>query len=162
MATDMISTAIIGIATLIIVSTLIAALFPQVFEMAGSVRSITGTANDRAGTSATVVNYDVPAADQLQFDVLNNGQSGIVASAINMSAVYLDNQSLPGNLLARGASTSSQYWDYVVTGDGDGEWEPGEMLEVVVVSPGYSIVPGDYQLKMLLYNGAAVQYGFTI
>jgi archaellum component FlaG (FlaF/FlaG flagellin family) len=162
MATDMISTAIIGIATLIIVSTLVAALFPQVFEMAGSVKSITGTANDRLGTSATIVNYDLPAPDRLQFDVLNNGQSGIGTSAINMSVVYLNNQSMPGNLLVRGASTSAQYWDYVVTGDGDDQWGPGEMLEVRVVSPGYSFGPGDYKLKMLLYNGAVVQYRFTI
>jgi archaellum component FlaG (FlaF/FlaG flagellin family) len=162
MATDMISTAIIGIATLIIVSTLVATLFPQVFEMAGSVKSISGDANDRIGTSATVVNYDLPAPGRLQFDVLNNGQSGIGTSAINMSAVYLDNQSLPGNLLVRGASASAQYWNYVVSGDGDDEWEPGEMLEVQVVSPAYGFGPGDYKLKMLLYNGAAVQYGFTI
>jgi archaellum component FlaG (FlaF/FlaG flagellin family) len=158
----MISTAIIGIATLIIVSTLIAALFPQVFEMAGSVKSITGTANDRLGTSATIVNYDLPAPDRLQFDVLNNGQSDIGTSAINMSGVYLDNQSLPGNLLARGVSTSVQYWDYVVDGDGDDQWEPGEMLFIGVVSPAYSFEPGDYKLKLLLYNGAVVQYGFTI
>jgi archaellum component FlaG (FlaF/FlaG flagellin family) len=162
MATDVITTAIIGIATLIIVSTLVATLFPQVFEIAGSVRSIAGIANDRVGTSATIVNYDVPAPDQLQFDVLNNGKSSLGTSAINLSAVYLDNQTMPGNLLARDASTSAQYWDYVVTGDGDDQWEPGEMLEVGVVSPVYSFGPGDYQLKMLLYNGAVVQYGFTI
>ena len=36
------------------------------------------------------------------------------------------------------------------------------MLEVSVVSPGYEFEPGEYTLKMLLYNGAAVQYRFTI
>jgi archaellum component FlaG (FlaF/FlaG flagellin family) len=162
MATDMISTAIIGIATLIIVSTLVATLFPQVFEMAGLVRSTTGTVNDRIGTSVTVVNYDLPAPGQLQFDVLNNGQSSLATSVITMSAVYLDNHTMPGNLLARGVNTSVQYWDFVVTGDGDDQWEPGEMLEVHVVSPTYSFAPGDYKLKLLLYNGAVAQYGFTI
>lgn len=124
MATDMISTAIIGIATLIIVSTLVATLFPQVFEMSGLVRSTTGTANDRMGTSVLVVNHDLQAPGRLQFDVLNNGQSEIGTSAIDMSAVYLDNQTLPGNLLVRGVDASAQYWEYAVTGDGDGEWDP--------------------------------------
>lgn len=162
MATDMISTAIIGIATLIIVATLVATLLPQVFEMSGLVKSTTGSANDRIGTSVLVVNHDLPAPGRLQFDVLNNGQSEIGTPAIDMSAVYLDNQTLPGNLLVRGVDASAQYWEYVVTGDGDGEWDPGEMLELTVVSPAYSFVPGDYKLKLLLYNGAGEQYGFTI
>jgi archaellum component FlaG (FlaF/FlaG flagellin family) len=160
--TDMISTAIIGIATLIIVATLIATLFPQVFEMAGLVRSTTGTVNDRVGTSVEVVNYDLQGPGRLQFDVLNNGHSDIGGSAIAMTAIYLDNQTRPGNLLVRGVDASAQYWDYVLTGDGDDQWEPGEMLEVNVVSPGYSFTPGDYKLKLLLYNGAVGQYGFTI
>jgi archaellum component FlaG (FlaF/FlaG flagellin family) len=162
MATDMISTAIIGIATIIIVATLVATLLPQVFEMAGTVKSTAGTANDRMGTSVLVVNHDLQTPGRLQFDVLNNGRSEIGTSAIDMSAVYLDNQTLPGNLLARGVDASAQYWEYVVTGDGNGEWDPGEMLELTVVSPAYSFTPGDYKLKLLLYNGASEQYGFTI
>jgi archaellum component FlaG (FlaF/FlaG flagellin family) len=162
MATDMISTAIIGIATLIIVTTLVATLFPQVFDLAGSIQSTTGRANDRLHTSATVVSHDRPAPGRLQFDVLNNGQSTLESSTINMTVAYLNNHSMPGNLLSRDASSTAQYWDYAVTGNGDDQWAPGEVLEVRVVSPACGFEPGDYKLKMLLYNGAVVQYGFTI
>jgi archaellum component FlaG (FlaF/FlaG flagellin family) len=158
----MISTAIIGIATLIIVSTLVATLFPQVFEMAGSVKSLAGDANDRVGTSATVVNYDLPAPGRLEFDVLNNGQASLGPSAINMTIVYLYNHSIPGQILARGASSADQYWDYAVTGNGDDQWDPGEVLEVRAISPAFDFRPGEYTFKMLLYNMAAVQFRFTI
>jgi archaellum component FlaG (FlaF/FlaG flagellin family) len=162
MATDMISTAIIGIATLIIVATLVAALFPQVFQMAGSIKTTAGTADDRLSVRATVVNYDLPAPGQLQFDVLNNGKASLGMPTINMTVVYLNNHSMPANILAAGTSSSAQYWDYALTGNGDGQWGPGEVLEVRVVSPAYNLEPGDYTFKMLLYNGAVVQYGFTI
>jgi archaellum component FlaG (FlaF/FlaG flagellin family) len=162
MATDIITTAILGIATLIIVAMLVAVLFPQVFEIAGSIKSTTGDANDRLSVSATVVNYDLPAPGQLQFDVLNNGQSSLAPAAINMTVAYLSNHTMPGNILSRGAGTTAQYWDYAVTGNGDDQWDPGEVLVVRVVSPTYSFTPGDYTFKMLLYNSAVVQYGFTI
>jgi hypothetical protein len=94
--------------------------------------------------------------------VLNNGQASLASSSINMTATYLYNHSMPGHLLARGASPDAQYWEFSVTGDGDDQWEPGEVLEVLVVSPAYSFAPGDYELKMLLYNGAVVQYSYAI
>jgi archaellum component FlaG (FlaF/FlaG flagellin family) len=162
MATDMISSAIIGIAALIIVSTLVASLMPQIFQMAGSITSISGTADDRVRTGATIVNYDVPAPGRLQFDVLNNGKASMAPSRINMTVAYLYNQSMPAHLLVQGISSSAQYWEYAVTGNGDSQWEPGEVLEVSVISPGYDFAPGEYTLKMLLYNGAVVQYRFTI
>jgi archaellum component FlaG (FlaF/FlaG flagellin family) len=162
MATDMISTAIIGIATLIIVSALVATLFPQAFDLAGSIKSTTGEASDRLSVSATVVNYDLPAPGRLQFDVLNNGEASLGPSVINMTIAYLSNRSMPGNILSRDASPTAQYWDYAITGNGDGQWDPGEVLEVRVMSPAYSFAPGEYTFKMLLYNMAVVQYGFTI
>jgi archaellum component FlaG (FlaF/FlaG flagellin family) len=162
MATDMISTAIIGIATLIIVFTLVATLFPQVFEIAGSISSTTHFASERIDTSAIVINYDIPATNQLQFDVLNNGKSGIGSSLINKTVAYLYNHSMPGYLLTQEVNPSAQYWEYTVTGNGDDEWAPGEVLELRVISPAYSFEPGDYKFKLLLYNGAVVQYGFTI
>ena len=119
MATDMISSAIIGIAALIIVSTLIAALFPQVFQMAGFVSSVSGTANERLRTSATVVNYDIPASGRLQFDVLNNGEATLAPSAINLTVAYLYNHSMPAHMLAQGVSPTDQYWVYAVSGNGD-------------------------------------------
>lgn len=158
----MITTAIIGIATLIIVSTLVATLFPQVFEVAGFISSTSGSADDRLRTSATIVNYDIQASDRLQFDVLNNGQSSLGLSAIDMTVAYLYNHSMPAHLLVQGVAPTAQYWEYTVAGNGDDTWEPGEVLEVRVVSPAYSFEQGDYTLKMLLYNGAVVQYRFTI
>jgi archaellum component FlaG (FlaF/FlaG flagellin family) len=162
MTTDVISSAIIGIATLIIVATLVATLFPQVFEVAGRITSTTGTANDRLRTSATVVNFDNQTSGRLQFDVLNNGETSLAPSAINMTVAYLYNNTMPAGLLVRGVSPTAQYWEYTITGDIDQRWGPGEVLEVRVLSPAYSFTRGDYKLKMLLYNGAVVQYSFTI
>jgi len=158
----MISSAIIMIAALIITATLVATLFPQAFELAGSITSTSGGANDRIRTSATVVNYDIPTPGRLQFDVLNNGKMSLAPPAINMTVAYINNHTSPAGVLKQGVSPAEQYWDYTIAGDPDDKWDPGEVLEVSVVSPAYSFTPGDYRLKMLLYNGAVVQYSFTI
>jgi len=162
MSTDVITTAIIGIAALIILSTLIAALLPQIFEAARSITSVGGDANDRIRTSAIVVNHDLPGAGLLKFDVLNNGKNGIGPSQINMTATYLNNDTAPDNLLPREASESSPYWYYTITGDADGSWDPNDVLDVYVVSPASGFASGEYQFRMLLNNGAVVQYRFTI
>lgn len=162
MATDMISSAIVGIAGLIIVATLVATLFPQVFEAAGSITGTSGRALDRARTVGTVVNHDLPAPGALQFDVLNGGETSLSPATINMTVAYLDNETMPGHVVAPGATPAGQYWTYAISGGTDANWDPGEVLEVRVVSPSYGFAPGSYRLKLLLYNGAVVQYRFTI
>jgi len=162
MATDVITTAIIAVAALIILSALLAALFPQIFEVAGSITSVFGTANDRVKTSAVVVNYDQPAAGLLKFDVMNNGHSSMGAAQINQTVAYLNNDTAPMNNLQFGASEGSQYWSYTITGPADGSWDPDDVLEISVANPDGGFASGEYQFRMLLNNGAVVQYRFTI
>lgn len=158
----MISNAIIMIAAIIIVTMLIGALFPQIFGIAGSVTKSSGDANDRLGTSATVVNYDLQAPGMLEFDVLNNGRVSLSPYAINLTAVYLDNDTSSANLLAQGAAQPAECWDYTIAGDAGNAWAPGAVLQVRAYSPACPFAPGDYVLKMMLYDGATVQYSFTI
>jgi archaellum component FlaG (FlaF/FlaG flagellin family) len=153
---------IMGIAAIIILSSLIAAIFPQVFSVAASIKGTTGDASERAATSATVINYDAPGPGRLQFDVLNSGRSSLPSSAINMSAVYLGNETVPSTLLKLDGQPGEHSWTYVICGAGDGVWGPGDTLTITAANPGYSYAPGAYRLKIVLGNGAICQHTFRI
>ncbi len=161
MATDMITSAILMIGTLIVVSVLISSIFPGVFEAAGSIKSSSDSAEDRIGTSATVVNYDL-GPDTVRLDVLNNGKNSLPVSLINMTVAYLANVTSPQGLLAFGQDTERQWWDYTISGADDHSWDTGDTLVVTITSPRYDLVPGDYRFRMILYNGATVENRFNI
>lgn len=153
---------IMGIAAIIILASLITAIFPQVFSVAASIKGATGDASERAATSATVINYEAAAPGQLQFDVLNNGRSSLPSSAIDLSAVYLGNETAPSTLLKLDGQPGEHRWTYVIRGAGDGVWGPGDTLTITTANPGYSYGPGAYRLKIVLGNGAICQYMFKI
>ena len=161
MATDTIGSAIIMIGALIVVSALIASLFPNVLSMAGSIRSSANDAGDRLATSATVINHDI-GQKTVRFDVLNNGKNSLPTSAINMTVAYLYNVATPGDRLTFGPDSDRPWWSYAISGDADGTWGPGDTLVVTVTSPNHDFTPGDYQFRMLLYNGARVEYRFNV
>jgi hypothetical protein len=161
MATDMITSAILMIGTLIIVSVLIASLFPGVFDAAGSIESSSDSAKDRVSTSATIINYDL-GPDTIRFDVLNNGKNSLPESLINLTVAYLGNATAPGGRLAFGEDPDQPWWSYAISGAADQSWDQRDTLVVTVTSPQYDFVPGDYKFRMLLYNGATVESRFNI
>jgi archaellum component FlaG (FlaF/FlaG flagellin family) len=149
------------IGALIVVSVLVASLFPGVFDAAGSVRSTTGSAEDRVATSATVINYEL-GPDTVRIDVLNNGKNSLPASTINLTVAYLGNVTAPVGLLMSGQDPDSPWWSYAISDVADENWDPGDTLVITVVSPRYDFAPGDYRFRLLLYNGASVEYRFNI
>jgi len=167
MATDIISNAIVAIAAIIIVTVLISGLIPNIYTAAFGIQSTAAEAGDRVSTSVLVTNYYLAAPGIVELDMLNNGKGSLGESTINMSVVYLGNESMPSNRLTLGDSGAGQYWNYNnigrdIAGDTDGNWDPGETLVVSLVSPGYSFAPGEYEIKMILYNNALCQYRFRV
>lgn len=167
MASDTIGIAIIGIASLIILVTLINGLFPDIYTAARSIASTADSASDRISTSALVTNHYIAGPGLIELDILNNGKGILAESTINMSVLNLGNESMPSNMLSLGDSGAGQYWNYTNIGrdsggDTDGNWDPGETLVVSVVSPDYGFAPGEYQLKMIMYNNALCQYRFSV
>jgi len=160
--TDALSKAIIGIATLVVLSALIITLFPNVFSAAGSIKSSAGDVSDRALTSGAVINYDIIGAT-LQADVLNTGKVSLPCSRINMTALYLSNTTYPSQLirLSPEAETGAPSWTYAISGTTDGSWDPGDTLTMNVSNYG-PFTPDNYQLKLILYNGAIIQYNFQV
>ncbi len=149
------------IGTLIIVSVLISSLFPGVFDAARSIGTSSDSAKDRVTTSATVINYDL-GPDTIRFDVLNNGKTSLPESLINMTVAYLGNATAPAGLLAFGDDPDQPWWSYAISGAADQSWDPRDTIVITVTSPQYDFTPGDYRFRMLLYNGAAVEYRFNI
>lgn len=161
MATDMITSAILMIGTLIIVSVLISSLLPEIIGVAGSIGSSTDSAEDRLATSATVINYDA-GPDTVRIDVLNNGKNSLPVSAINLTVAYLGNATAPDGRLVFGEDPDMPWWSYAISGATDRTWNPGDTLVIMVTSPRHDLVPGDYRFRMLLYNGATVECRFNI
>ncbi|OPY27777.1 MAG: hypothetical protein A4E28_01844 [Methanocella sp. PtaU1.Bin125] len=167
MASDIIGNAIVAIAAIIIVTVLIIAIIPDVYNAAFGIQSTAADAGDRVTTSVLVTNHCLAAPGIVELDLLNNGKGSLSESTIDLSVVYLGNASMPSNRLPLGGSGAGQYWNYTnigrnVTGDTDGHWDPGETLVVSLVSPGYSFAPGEYEMKMILYNNALCQYRFRV
>lgn len=167
MATDIIGQAIVAIAAIIIVTVLVSGLIPDIYSAAFNIKSTADDASDRVSTSALVTNYYLAAPGIVELDVLNNGKGSLSEPTVNLSVVYLGNGSLPSSLLPLGDRGTGQYWNYTNigrdgSGDTDGHWDPGETLVISIVSPDYSFTPGEYRMKMILYNNALCQYGFRV
>jgi len=53
-------------------------------------------------------------------------------------------------------------WEYTIANDdGDGDWEPGETIEITITVD-YTLGPGDYYVKFVTYRGAYDDYSFSI
>lgn len=59
-------------------------------------------------------------------------------------------------------TTSTPMWNYTIANDdGDGNWDPGETLEINIIW-GSVLSPGEYFVKFILYNGVSDDYIFSI
>ena len=59
-------------------------------------------------------------------------------------------------------SPSPPTWEYIIANDdGDGDWEPGETLEITITVD-YTLGQGDYYVKFVTYRGACDDYSFSI
>lgn len=161
MSHDVIGTAVMVIATVIITATLLNAIFPTVFSSSDSIRSMGGNADDRVGTSMAFINYEVVSQNQANFDVINTGRTDIPESTIKTMTVYMSAENAPLAILSGNSSGTETYWDYVLTGTDD-RWGQGETLTVRIHNPADGFADGNYRVRIQLINGAMSEQAFTV
>ncbi|CAJ35451.1 hypothetical protein [Methanocella arvoryzae] len=161
MAHEVIGTAIMVIATVIITTALLGAIFPSILGSSDNIRSTGGEAGDRAATSIAFINYEVASSSEFRFDVLNNGRAEIPEESFQTMTVYLAEENAPLMLVSGQVSETERYWDYTLTG-ADTNWGYGETLIIRVFDPAASFSGGNYRIRLQLANGGMSEQTFTV
>ena len=162
MAQDVITTAILIIASIIAVVVLVNAVYPALFMTTGSISSTSSLASDRVKSDVRVVMANSPNSTALQLWVKNIGSIRVPASRINYTDVYYGDK---GSMERASPNPSSGLWwgSSLDDSNGDGHWDTGETLEMTIYDPGATrFTAGDHQIKLVLYNAAGFEDTITI
>jgi flagellar protein FlaG len=156
MAQEVISGAILLIAGIIATVVLVNAVYPSLFTATDSVGSVSGTASDRMKTDIRIALSSQPNASSLYVWAKNVGSTKIPAGQIAYTDVYFGDN---GNMVRAEMSAVAAFrWSYVLDDlDSDGNWGPGETLQVLVSDPGSGyLTTGTHDVKLVFYNSASV------
>ncbi len=145
MTREVITNALLVIATVVAVSIFTTAMIPSVRDMSNTYYSLTSKLGERVGTDIKIIFVEVDDT-HLTFWVKNIGSSRIAVPLLNLSDVFI-----VSNTTSYHFTLSSSSVSYTIeNGDGDNYWEDGETLKVDI---SVSLESGDYTLTFVLYNG---------
>jgi flagellar protein FlaG len=162
MAQETISSAILIIAAIIATVALVNAVYPSLYTATDSVGSVSSTASDRVKTELKITMSSQPNASALFVWVKNAGSTKILASNIAYTDVYFGDR---GNVSRVRSGVSDPYhWSYTLDDvSGDGNWGPGETMQIMITDPDAShLTTGIHVVKLVLYNTASVEDTVTI
>jgi len=162
MSQSTISTAILIIAGVIATAALINALFPSIYGMAGSVTSVSQSSSDRMKTDIKIISegLDPSVPDTMHMYVKNTGRLKITGANLVKSDVYIANASTTRKCEY---STGDPSWQYAIRdGNGDGTWDPGETLDIIITAGGYDFHADGQSVTIALYNGVATQEKYSL
>jgi len=147
MAQNTISTAILIIAGVIAAAALINAAFPSLYNVAGSVTSVSESSSDRAKTDISIVSEGLDDGGSLHVYVKNTGRLAITAPNLAKTDVYYGTGS---------TMYQSQPLQYVIRDDnGNNNLDPGETLDITITAAGYDFTADQQSVAVVLYNGAS-------
>lgn len=145
MTREVITNALLVIATVVAVSIFTTAMIPSVRDMSNTYYSLTTKLKERVGTDIKIIFVEV-TDNSLTFWVKNIGSNRIAVSLLNLSDVFI-----VSNTTSYHFTLSDSNVSYTIeNGDSDNYWEDGETLEVNV---SVSLDSGEYTLTFVLYNG---------
>ena len=163
MAQETLSSAILIIAAIIATVALVNAVYPSLFASTSSIGSASTATSDRVKTDVRVVETSSPNATALAVWAKNVGSTEISASELAYSDVFFGGDR---NSMARVSTDLGDpcHWSYIMSDtDGDGQWSPGETLEVLITdASGSHLAAGTHYVKLTLYNSASVEATVTI
>lgn len=162
MAQETISSAILIIAGIIATVALVNAVYPSLLSATDSVGSVSDAASDRVKTDLKITMSSQPNSSALYVWVKNTGSTELAAGRLAYTDVYFGD---PGSMSrAETNEHASFHWSYVLDDqDGDGNWGPGETLQVLISDAGaIHLTAGTHHVKLVLYNSAAVDDTVTI
>ena len=157
MAQNVISTAILIIAAVVAVVALINGVFPSVYQMSGSITSVSTASNDRMKTEIKIIYESANQTDHsINVYVKNTGDQKITAARIGQTDVYFG----AGDAIER---SSSEAWDWSIeNGNGDATWDPGETLDIWLRTASHDFTVPGQRVKIVLYNGVGDEATFTL
>lgn len=155
MAQEVISSAILIIAAVIASIVVINVLYPSLFSATGSIASVSDAASNRVLTGAKIVMASADGTGTLHVWVKNDGSAKVPGSRIAYTDVYFGER---GHMIKASADASGALrWTYTLDDlDGDGDWGPGETLQITIIDEDGSFTRGNYEVKLVLYNSASI------
>jgi archaeal flagellar protein FlaG len=162
MAQNVISTAILVIAAVIAVVALINGIFPAVNQVSGSVTSLSDASSNRMKTEIRIICESANATDHtMDVYVKNTGSLKMDPARIAMTDVYFGDTASMERCNHPGSANPT--WGYaIVDGNGDGVWDPGETMDIWIITDNHEFNDGRQRVKVVLYNGVSAGDTFTL
>jgi flagellar protein FlaG len=162
MAQEVMSSALLMIATIIAAVALINAVFPSIYSMAGSISTTTGTVNDRMKSDIKFIYETTDQGHNLTVWLKNTGKTQLVPSSFNNTDIFFGETSSAMTRAVLNASTAPSWTFAIENDDSNGRWDPGETLRIDILSD-QTFTPGnDYKIRAVLYNGVFCEDYFTV
>jgi archaeal flagellar protein FlaG len=162
MAQNVISTAILIIAAVIAVVALINGVFPSIYQMSGSMTSVSDASNDRMKTEIKIICESANHTDHsMNVYVKNTGDQKITGANIAKSDVYYGIGDAMGRCSSDGSSGAIWTCSFA-GGNGDAIWDPGETLNIWIRTASHDFNAPGQRVKVVLYNGVGDEATFTL
>ena len=162
MAQNVISTAILIIAAVIAVVALINGVFPSIYQMSGSMTSVSDASNDRMNTEIKIICESANVTDHsLNVYVKNTGDQKITAQRTGVTDVYFGNGDAMERCSHRGAAGNRWVYSFE-EGNGDAVWDPGETLNIWIITDSHDFSLPGQRVKVSLYNGVSDEATYTL
>ena len=163
MVSEVIGTALIMIATVVAAVALINAVFPSIYSVSDSISAVTGNVNNQMKSEFMFI-YESPdqSGNNLTAWVKNTGETQVAANELNDSDLFISNSN--GVMQMANLNSSKQpSWTYTIeNSNGDGQWDPGETLEINLVTNQPFVQGSSYTTRLVMYNGAYCEGYFTV
>jgi flagellar protein FlaG len=153
MSSETIVSALFLISAVIAAGVLISAIFPAIYRTADTFGSVSHEADSTMRTDVKIVNAYSNSTSATVW-LKNVGTSRIAAGDLDNGDVFVGT---PGNF-----ERISLQKNYIIEGNGNGFWDPGETLTIHVVSSYLPTTPGDMvYFSLVLPNGVKRSTEFT-
>ena len=162
MVSEVIGTALIMIATVVAAVALINAVFPSIYGVSDSITAVTNNVNNQMKSEFMFI-YESPdqSGNNLTAWVKNTGETQVALSELNDSDLFISNSNGVMQMASLNATTQPN-WTYAIeNGNGDGQWDPGQTLEINLVTSQPFTQGSGYTIRLVMYNGAYCEDYFT-
>jgi archaeal flagellar protein FlaG len=168
MASEVISTALLLIASVIACVALINAIYPSLYTATSSITSMTNTVNDRMKSEVRFIysTGDTSSGNTIDVWVKNIGSNRIFLSqAGNIDIFYGRDTGVMTHTSYTNGTLGQDTWQYTIENDaGDiGVLDPGETLHITIRTTDAFIAPTDqYRVRLVLANGVYCEDSFSV
>jgi flagellar protein FlaG len=156
MAKEVITTAILLMASVIAVVAFVNAVIPSVYDLSSSYGSIARNMGDQLKTDIDII-FIYPEGNTVSVWIKNVGSSDIPLSQLNYSDFFVLSPSSYWNPGFESGSNPS--WDYTLMNRGGDTWNRGETIKAELT---FDTLPSNaYQVTFFLYNGVSASDKFS-